>query len=117
MWSISCMRTLAKSPLAFTSIISPFSFKPFTTTSDGEKHKYSKIQDIKLYKGFGMYSDSRHKMITMPEVNVGSILEYKVTIHTNGKPMKEAFWYGDYLESSITLSRQGARLFQPSNHQ
>jgi len=67
--------------------------KAHTITPDGEKHRYSKIQDFRMRKGYRMYSDYRYKIITMPEVNVGSIIEYSSTIMSKGKPIKDAFWY------------------------
>ncbi len=61
-------------------------------TPDGKRHNYSKIQDIKIYKNLSMYSDSRVKVITLPEVNIGSVLEYKAMIHTRKGLIKNAFW-------------------------
>jgi len=66
--------------------------KAHTITPDGEKHRYSKIQEFRTYKGYRMYSDARVKLITMPQVNVGSILEYEATITTKESPIKNAFW-------------------------
>jgi len=67
--------------------------KAYTITPDGKKHRYSKIQDFKVYKGYPMYSDYRVKAITMPEVTVGSIIEYEKTTITKGLSIKDAFWY------------------------
>ncbi len=67
--------------------------KACTITPDGKKHRYSKVQDFKVFKAFPMYSDSMVKVITLPEVNIGSILEYKATVISKGLPIKGAFWH------------------------
>jgi hypothetical protein len=66
--------------------------KSFTITSDGKKHSYSRIQDTKAYENFGMYSDARVKIITLPEVNIGSILEHSYNIISKRSPVKGAWW-------------------------
>ena len=67
--------------------------KAYTTTPDGKKHKYSKIQDLKLYVDYPMYSDEMVKVITMPQVNIGSTIEYETTAIRNIPPIKNSFWY------------------------
>lgn len=62
-------------------------------TSDGKKHRYSKIQDLKNYEGYPIYSDSMVKVITLPEVNVGTTIEYQTTRVSKGFSMENAFWY------------------------
>lgn len=63
-----------------------------TITPDGKKHPYSEIQDFKIYRDFPMYSDAMVKVITMPEVNIGSIIEFEAVITSSGMPIKNAFW-------------------------
>jgi transglutaminase-like putative cysteine protease len=75
--------------------------KAQTITPDGKKYPYSKIQDLQKYKGFPMYSDQRVKVITLPEVNVGAVLEYETTVVSKGLPIKNAFWYYDSFDFSI----------------
>lgn len=64
----------------------------YTTTSDGKRHKYTKTNDISLYASYPIYLNAMVKMVTMPEVNVGSIIEYKVIIESKGSQIKNAFW-------------------------
>lgn len=64
-----------------------------TITSDGKEHMFSKTQDLNIYEGYTMYSDSMVKVITLPEVNVGSTLEHRATVISKGLPIKNAFWY------------------------
>jgi len=70
--------------------------KAFTITPDNKKHSYSKMQDLKAYDGYPMYSDAMVKLITLPEVVVGSVLEQECTLISKGMPIKNAFWYFDY---------------------
>ncbi len=62
-------------------------------TPDGKKHKYSKIQDLKSYGGYPIYTDSMTKIITLPEVNVGTVIERQTVRVSKGFPMENAFWY------------------------
>jgi hypothetical protein len=66
--------------------------KAYTITPDGKRYEYSKVQDLNAYEGYGMYSDSMVKVITLPDVNVGSILGYEVTINTKHGLIKDAWW-------------------------
>ena len=77
--------------------------KAYTITSDGKKHKYSKIQDLHVYKGYPMYSDARVKIISMPEVKVGSIIEYETTTITKRLPIKDSFWYFDKVDLGVPI--------------
>ncbi len=63
-----------------------------TITPDGKKHRYSKIQDFKTYNDYPMYSDAMVKIVTLPEVNVGSIVEFEAVVSSKGMPIKDAFW-------------------------
>ncbi len=66
--------------------------KAFITTPDGKRMNYKSIQDLNPYSGEPLYSDSRTKVITMPNVIPGSIIDWQATI-VNKKPIiKGAFW-------------------------
>lgn len=47
-------------------------------TPDGQIYPYTEIQDLAVYEGAPMYSDSRVKVITLPQVNVGSIIDVQM---------------------------------------
>lgn len=47
-------------------------------TPDGEKYPATKIQDLDAYQGSPLYSDMRVKVITLPQVNVGSIIDVRI---------------------------------------
>jgi len=65
----------------------------FTTTPDNRKLGPTKVQDFAVYGGYPMYSDDMVKVITLPEVTIGSMLEHKYTRRSKGMPIKNAFWY------------------------
>jgi hypothetical protein len=64
----------------------------YTTTPDGKRHRYTKTNDVSPYASYPIYSHVMVKMVTMPEVNVGSVIEYKVVIESKGSQIKNAFW-------------------------
>ncbi|MEK6816545.1 MAG: DUF3857 domain-containing protein, partial [Nanoarchaeota archaeon] len=65
--------------------------KACTITPDGNKHQYTKIQDLSVYESEPMYSDIRMKIISLPKVSVGSIIEYEVTTVARQGPIKHEF--------------------------
>ncbi|MFA5088451.1 MAG: DUF3857 domain-containing transglutaminase family protein [Candidatus Omnitrophota bacterium] len=69
-----------------------------TITPDGRKHSYAKSQDFNVYPDYPMYSDLRVKILSMPEVNVGSIIEIKQTIRSKGKTVPRSFWEESWLD-------------------
>lgn len=61
-------------------------------TPDGKKHRYTKIQDIQNYKDYPSYSDWMTKIITLPEANIGTVLDVATRETSRGLQMKKAFW-------------------------
>ncbi|HEX8947525.1 MAG TPA: DUF3857 and transglutaminase domain-containing protein, partial [Dissulfurispiraceae bacterium] len=51
----------------------------YTIMPDGTKLRPEKIQDLNAPSGGGIYSDDRVKVITMPNVTVGSTIDWKAT--------------------------------------
>ena len=68
----------------------------YTITPDGKKHPYSRAQDFKEYPEYNQYSDLRVMVLTMQEVNVGSILVIKKTIRSKGKSIPNSYWAEDH---------------------
>jgi len=66
--------------------------KAFIITPEGKKLKYKSIQDLSYYSGDPLYSDSRTKVITMPNVITGSIIDWQATIVTKKPIIKNSFW-------------------------
>ncbi len=82
-------------------------FSAHTVTPDGKRHRYTKIQDISPYESYAQYSDAMMRIVTMPEVNIGSVIEMDVVMDNKGKPVKDAFWEVIYLarETPVELLR------------
>lgn len=63
-----------------------------TVVKVGDKN----VRDVSLYLNFPMYSNARARIISMPEVMPGSVLEYKVRILrtklVNKKDFDSAYW-------------------------
>ncbi|NQT89770.1 MAG: DUF3857 domain-containing transglutaminase family protein [Candidatus Omnitrophica bacterium] len=78
----------------------------YTTTPDGKKHPYTSIQDKTQDKSLGLYSDERAKIVTLPKVNVGCVLEYKAVIEGKHGPIKNAFWDSCNIECTIPIKEQ-----------
>ncbi|MBU0709983.1 MAG: DUF3857 and transglutaminase domain-containing protein [Candidatus Omnitrophica bacterium] len=87
--------------------------KAYTITPDGKKYRYSKIQDFSVYESYHMYSDARLKVITLPQVNIGSVLEYEATIISKRSLIKNAFWYALNLAFSLPTEETNYRVTVP----
>jgi hypothetical protein len=67
----------------------------YTITPDGKKIKAEKIQDINDPNNYGVYSDQRKKIISMPNVVVGSLIDRKGTTLVK-KPIIENNFYDSF---------------------
>lgn len=66
--------------------------KGLTVTPDGAEHEVVKTQDISRYYGEPMYSDAMVRILSMPAVGIGSVLDVSYTLESQGLSMKNAFW-------------------------
>ncbi len=66
--------------------------KAFVETPDGKKFQASNIQDLQAFEASPMYSDMKVKMITFPQVNVGSVLDVTVKSKTTRKEIPGQFY-------------------------
>lgn len=64
----------------------------FTITPEGEKLPYKDIQELNPKQDYAVYSDERIKMITMPNVVVGSVIDWQATV-VSRKPVIENNFY------------------------
>ncbi len=64
----------------------------FVENSEGKKFPASNIQDNAMYEKLSMYSDMRVKAITLPQVNVGSIIDITVKSRVKFKQIPNQFW-------------------------
>jgi transglutaminase-like putative cysteine protease len=78
-------------------------FSAFTITPEGEKLKYKKIQELTPYSGFAVYTDMREKVITLPNVVVGSTIDWSGEI-TKFKPtIKGQFFEVTYMTEPFPI--------------
>lgn len=78
--------------------------KAYITTSEGKKYRYKLIQDIDT-SSEGNYSDLRKKIITMPNVVPGSIIDIEAEVFNRQAPLKK----GEYFDGTGLLSDEPAK--------
>ncbi len=66
--------------------------KAFVEAPDGKKYEASNIQDVQAYDNSPMYSDMMVKIVTLPQVNIGSMLDVTVKSHTTRKEIPDQFF-------------------------
>jgi hypothetical protein len=66
--------------------------KAFVETPEGKKVAATQIQNLQAYDSSPMYSDMMIKVITLPEVNIGSIIDVTVKTKTIRKEIPNHFW-------------------------
>ena len=64
----------------------------YVIAPDGTKYPSTKIQDLPVYQGSPMYSDFRVKVITLPQVGPGTIIDVFVKGKTFRKAIKDNYW-------------------------
>ena len=62
--------------------------KAYIITPGGKKLKYKSIQDLNPYSGSPLYSDKRIKVVTMPNVVPGSVIDWEAALVTKKPIMK-----------------------------
>ncbi len=75
----------------------------FTLTPDGKKHPPMKSQDMSVYDGEPMYSNAMVRILSMPAVGVGVIIDAAYTVSSRGLPMKDAFWLTEDVNYGIPV--------------
>ena len=64
----------------------------FVETPEGKKLPAGAIHDMDAFEGAPMYSDMKVKTITLPQVNIGSIIDVIVKTKTSRKEIPGQFW-------------------------
>ncbi len=83
-------------------------------TPDGKKQSFTHEQDFALYED-QIYSDARVKILTMPGVNIGTIIELKVLKETKGQVIPNSYWDWFYLEDDNPTKRFKAKYVFPKS--
>ena len=89
----------------------------FVIAPDGEKYTNIKVQDYKIYEGLGMYSDSRAKIVSFPQVGPGSVLDYSLEIEAKRGPIKDAFWWEYQFDYALPMKEVNVTFTFPKSMQ
>ncbi len=71
------------------------------------------IRDVSRYTNFPLYSNSRAFIISMPSVDVGSIIEYKLKVHSSKMIAKDNFSFIYRLRESNPIFKADFRIIIP----
>ncbi len=82
-----------------------------TVVTVGDKN----IRDVSLYLNFPMYSNARARIISMPEVAPGCVLEYKVKLSRSRLPNKKDFDTTYWLQMDEPILAQTCAIRMPGN--
>ena len=61
-------------------------------TPDGRQYPTTKIQDVQVYVDAPLYADMRMKVVTLPQVSVGSVIDVTVKSTISHKEIPNQFW-------------------------
>ncbi|MFH0940559.1 MAG: DUF3857 domain-containing protein [Candidatus Omnitrophota bacterium] len=73
------------------------------------------IRDVSLYLNFPLYSNARARIISMPEVTDGSVIEYKVRLSRSQLPNKKDFDTTYWLQNDEPILLQRCSIRVPKN--
>ena len=66
--------------------------KAFIETADGRRLEATDIKDLEAYDQSPLYSDMRLKVITFPEINIGTIIDVRVKTKVFREEIPGQFW-------------------------
>lgn len=76
----------------------------YVEAPDGRQYTATDIKDLPVYPEFPMYSDIRMKLVTLPQLSVGSVIEVTVKSTTTSKEIPSQFW-GEILYPALPTQR------------
>ncbi len=80
--------------------------KAVTVTPDGREHPPTRVQDLTVHEGYAMYSGAKRKILSMPEVALGSVIDLEYIKITKGLPMPRVFWDIEHMEQPFPIKEQ-----------
>lgn len=101
--------TYEKLELAYARTIKPDG----TVVTVGDKN----IRDVSLYLNYPLYSNVRARIISMPEVAVGAVIEYKARLVQTKLPNKKDFDVVFWLQTDEPILRERFRVTVPRDRQ
>jgi len=75
------------------------------------------VRDVSRYLNFPLYSNSRAFIVSMPSVDVGSFIEYKIKIHSSKLIAKDNFSFIYRLREAHPIFKADFRLIMPQNRE
>ena len=99
--------TYEKLDVAFARTIEPDG----TVVTVGDKN----IRDVSKYLDFPLYSNARVRIISMPEIAPGSVIEYKVKITQSKLPNRKDFDTVYWLQANDPILRERCLITVPSD--
>ncbi len=73
------------------------------------------IRDVSLYLNYPLYSNARARIISMPEVAPGAVIEYKAKLTCNKLPNKKDFNFSYWLQTGEPILLQRCKVNIPSH--
>jgi len=83
-------------------------------TSDGHQYPATNIQDVQVYDDSPMYWDIMTKVVSLPQVKVGSIIDVTVKSTTTAKEIPNQFW-AEILYPAIATQRASHAFIFPDD--
>ncbi|MBF0511492.1 MAG: DUF3857 domain-containing protein [Candidatus Omnitrophica bacterium] len=87
------VKNLGKWPVYYNKLREEITdIKAYVQTPDGKKLEAGDIQDVPAFEASPLYSDMRIKVISLPEVRVGVIIDVRVKTRVFKEEMPGQFW-------------------------
>jgi len=88
-----------------------------TITAEGKVVYAGKqnIRDVSKYMNFPLYSNARALIVSMPSVEVGSIIEYRAKVYSSQMPNKDDFSFVYGLRDKNPVAREIFKLVVPKD--
>lgn len=91
------------------------SLESVTIAPDGKEYGPTGTQDLNVYGGYPMYSNAMVRVLTLPEVTVGSVIDHKCKIVSKGLAVKNCFWYLYNLMTDVPIQEQAFSITMPKS--
>jgi transglutaminase-like putative cysteine protease len=111
-------KDLAEVEIGYDSTYERVELEYARTITPGGKIVYAgaeNIRDVSKYLNFPLYSNAKALIISMPSVEVGSIIEYKVKTYTSKLINDKDFTYIYSLKNRYPIGKANFKLLLPKN--
>jgi len=111
-------KSLAEVEMGYDSTYERIELEYARTITQDSKVIYAggeSIRDVSRYLNFPLYSNSRAFIVSMPSVEVGSLIEYKMKIHSSKLINEDDFSFAYRLREKYPVFKAKIDLITPSN--